>query len=457
MAEGWASGGGFPACLLRGTSPMSPDLRSLARPFTDVADLDELVAHSARARIVCIGEASHGTHEFYRIRAGITQRLIAEHGFTAVAVEADWPDADRMNRYVRCRGRDRGADQALGGFRRFPQWMWRNHDVLAFATWLREHNAPLPAERRAGFYGIDLYSLFTSIERILEYLAEVDPEAAARARYRYACFEHYGEDPQQYGYAASFDLSARCEEAVIRQLVELRELAPDPSGEEVDEDDLFSAEQNARLVLNAEQYYRSMFRGRASSWNLRDSHMADTVDELLAHLNRGGGDARIVLWAHNSHLGDARATRMGRQGEHNVGQLVRERHGEDACHLIGFTTHEGTVTAANDWDEPAERMRVRASLPDSWERLFHDVGLERFWLPVREPAVREALGAPRLERAIGVIYRPESERQSHYFEADLAAQFDSVIHIDSTSAVEPLERVATWKREEPAETYPTGM
>ncbi|HYD52470.1 MAG TPA: erythromycin esterase family protein [Gemmatimonadaceae bacterium] len=433
-------------------------LRSLARPFGDADDLDVLVAEAARARIVCIGEASHGTHEFYDVRAAITRRLIAEHGFAAVAVEADWPDADRVNRWVRCRGRDGSADDALTGFRRFPQWMWRNTVVLDFVRWLREHNAARPRERRAGFYGFDLYSLFTSIERVLEYLREVDPEAASRARYRYACFEHYGEDPQHYGYAASFDVSARCEEEVVRQLVELRELAvQQPPEDETDEDDLFSAEQNARLVLNAEQYYRSMFRGRVSSWNLRDSHMADTVEELRRHLGRDGGEPRVVLWAHNSHLGDARATRMGQQGEHNVGQLMRERYGADDCYLIGFTTHHGTVTAADDWDDPARRMRVRPGLAGSWERLFHEVGAERFWLPLRDERVVEALGDPRLERAIGVIYRPQTERLSHYFEADLAAQFDAVLHLDETRALEPLERVPTWKLDEPAETFPSGI
>jgi len=433
-------------------------LQHLARPIADASHLDELADEAAAARLVCIGEASHGTHEFYQLRAQLTRRLLERHDFSAVAVEADWPDADRVNRYVRHRGTDRSADEALAGFRRFPQWMWRNRVVLDFVEWLRRHNATRPPTRRAGFYGFDLYSLFTSIERVLTYLDEVDPEAAARARYRYECFEHYGEDPQHYGYAAAFDLSAACEDAVVQQLLEMREMATQRSGDgELDDDDRFSAEQNARLVLNAEHYYRSMFRGRASSWNLRDSHMAETVDELLRHLGRHGDEAKLVLWAHNSHLGDARATRMGWQGEHNVGQLLREHHGVDACYLIGFTTHHGTVTAADDWDDPATLKRVRPGLPDSWERLFHEAGPERFWLPMHDDAVADALREPRIERAIGVIYRPESERLSHYFEADLVAQFDAVIHIDETHALEPLELTAGWSEQEPAETYPSGM
>ena len=360
---------------------------------------------------------------------------------------------------VRGESDDTSAEESLRDFVRFPRWMWRNTEVQRFLSWLQEHNASRTAESRAGFYGMDLYSMHASMNKVLEYLGEVDPDAAARASARYACFDHYGDDPQSYGYAASLSLTPPCEREVVQQLVELRRQAGEYLRRDgrMAADAQFFAEQNARLVRNAEQYYRSMFRGRASSWNLRDAHMADTVDELLAHLNRDGGDARIVLWAHNSHLGDARATRMGRQGEHNVGQLVRERHGEDACHLIGVTTHEGTVTAANDWDDPAVRMRVQPSLPESWERLFHDVGLDRFWLPLRDRAARRALGDPRLERAIGVIYRPRTERLSHYFEADLPAQFDSVIHIDRTSAVEPLERVPTWQLEEPAETFPTGI
>jgi len=410
---------------------------------------------------VLLGEASHGTHEFYRERAEITKRLILEKGFTAVAVEADWPDAYRVNRYVRGQSEDADADAALGGFRRFPVWMWRNRVVLDFVEWLREHNLSREGGgRQAGFYGLDLYSLHTSIEAVLSYLDRVDPEAARRARSRYSCFEHFGENTQAYGYAASFGMTESCEQEVLGQLSELSGRASEYASRDghLAEDEFFFAEQNARLVKNAEEYYRSMFRGRAESWNKRDTHMAETLDALVGHLGRTRGPAKVVVWEHNSHLGDARATEMGEGGELNVGQLVRERYGRDAV-LVGFTTHRGTVTAASDWDEPAERKRVRPALEGSYEALFHEVGHDRFMLDLRaEGRARELLRRPRLERAIGVIYRPETERLSHYFQARLAEQFDAVLHFEETRAVEPLERHAGWERgEEPPETYPTGF
>ena len=416
-------------------------IRPALHPLSGAAqDLDPLLDLIGGAHFVLIGEASHGTHEFYSIRAKITRRLIREKGFNAVAVEADWPDAYRINRYVRATSGDRDAIDALGDFKRFPAWMWRNADVLDFVGWLRDHNDA--ASRKVGFYGVDLYSLYTSMAAVIEYLDKVDPEAARRARYRYGCFEHAGEDPQSYGYAASFGLTPTCEREVVQQLVELRRnFAGD--------DDAFYAEQNARLVLNAERYYRSMFTGRVSSWNLRDQHMAETIEALAKHLR----DAKIVVWEHNSHLGDARATRMGREGELNVGQLIREKHGDDA-RLIGFTTYHGTVTAASEWDGPAEHKRVRPGLRGSYEALFHDVGVTDFLLPLRGNA---ALEEERLERAIGVIYMPATERMSHYFEASLARQFDAVIHIDETRAVEPLERFEREHTREVPETYPSAL
>jgi erythromycin esterase-like protein len=437
-------------------------VRAAAIPLLDTdADLDPLVELIGDARFVLLGEASHGTHEFYATRAAITRRLVAEHGFDAVAVEGDWPDSDRVNRYVRGRSGDASPDAALGGFRRFPQWMWRNEDVVGLVSWLREHNRAT-AEAPVGFYGLDLYSLHTSVDEVLRYLEREDPEAARRAQYRYRCFDHFGEDPQAYGYAASFDLSRSCEDAVVEQLVELQRRAPRLASTDDQDalDDFFSAEQNARLVANAEEYYRSMFRGRASSWNLRDTHMADTLDALAEHLRRQGRAGKVVVWAHNSHLGDARATEMGAGGELNVGQLVRQRHGEEA-RLIGFSTHTGTVTAADDWGDPARVKRVRPSLPGSVERLLHDAGMARCFVPLRgsDAAVTaaEALREPLLERAIGVIYRPETERQSHYFHARVGDQFDAVFHFDETSAVVPLERTAPWDASEPAETYPTAL
>lgn len=423
-------------------------------------DWDALLELIGDARFVLLGEASHGTHEFYAARAEISKRLIAEKGFSAVAVEADWPDAYRVNRYVRGASPDPDAEQALGGFKRFPTWMWRNADVLDFVGWLRAYNEPLRATSRgAGFYGLDLYSLFTSIEAVIRYLDLVDPEAAQRARRRYGCFERFSENSQAYGYAATLGLTQSCEEEVMGQLLELRRAAAEYASRDgrVAEDDFFYAEQNARLAKNAEQYYRSMFRGRVSSWNLRDRHMAETLDALAGHLERRGGRAKVALWAHNSHLGDARATEMGDHGELNVGQLVRERYGRQAV-LVGFTTYMGTVTAASEWDGPAELKHVRPALRDSVEEILHDAGMPSLLLPLgRGEQAPRALHAPRLERAIGVIYLPQTERASHYFHARVADQFDAVIHFDRTRAVEPLERTSEWTTGEVPETFPTGV
>ncbi len=421
-------------------------------------DYDGLLDAIGDARVVMIGEATHGTHEFYRERALITERLIAEKGFDGVAVEADWPDAYRVNRYVRGESADEDGTASLDDFGRFPMWMWRNTDVLDFIGWLRAHNDTQPADARAGFYGLDLYSLRASIQAVLAYLDRVDPEAARRARDRYSCFDQFGEDVQQYGYAAAFGLTPTCERQVLAELVELQRRRAEYASRDgrAAHDDFFFAAQNARLVRNAEEYYRTMFQGRAESWNLRDEHMAQSVEELLAFLDRQHKAAKLVLWAHNSHLGDARATDMAHQGELNVGQLVRQRLGAEAI-SIGFTTHHGTVTAASEWDGPPERKPVRPGMPGSYERLFHDAGIPRFLLRLRDAPLVTALAAPLLERAIGVLYLPKTERQSHYFYAKLAEQFDFVIHIDETRAVEPLERSAGWEAGEMAETYPTGL
>ena len=443
--------------------------RSLAASLLDVVhpltgagtDYDPLLAMVGDARVVLLGEATHGTHEFYRERARITRRLVEEKGFSVVAVEADWPDAYRVNRWVRGVGDERDARSALDGFRRFPTWMWRNEDVLDFIIWLRERNSGLPRERSAGFYGLDLYSLHSSIGEVIRYLDEVDPEAARRARYRYGCFEQFGEDSQAYGYAAEFGLTPPCEDHAVQQLVELQRRGTDvPHGGGLPEDEHFHAEQNARLVLNAEEYYRTMFRGRVSSWNLRDRHMAETLEALLAHFDRGGARTKAVVWAHNSHIGDARATAMGDSGEWNVGQLARERWGRDAV-LVGFSTYTGTVLAANDWGDPPELKRVRPALSGSIESLLHDVGTSgtsAFVLPLRDrDGIGEALDDARLERAIGVIYRPESERVSHYFEARVADQFDALVHFDVTAAVRPLDQGGVRPAVDLPETAPTGL
>jgi erythromycin esterase-like protein len=438
-----------------------PDIRKTLTSLSGAKeDFDWLLQLVGNAHFVLIGEASHGTHEFYATRAAITQRLIAEKGFNAVAVEADWPDAYRINRFVRGISEDQEAIDALADFKRFPTWMWRNSVVLDFVGWLREHNDRISAEdQKIGFYGLDLYSLYKSIEKVVGYLEQVDPEAAKRARYRYACFEHYGEDTQAYGYAATFGLTEPCEKEVISQLVEFRRKAAEYASRDgrIPPDEAFFAEQNARLITNAERYYRSMFSGRISSWNLRDQHMTETLTTLADHLRRRARrDAKVVVWEHNSHLGDARATEMGKHGELNVGQLVRERYGDDA-RLIGFTTHTGTVTAASEWDAPAERKPVRPSMEGSYELLFHQLDEGSFYLPLRGNDAAIALEDPMLERAIGVIYLPQSERVSHYFYASLPRQFDAVMHYDTTRAVEPLER---WEREHTAEvpeTYPSAL
>jgi erythromycin esterase-like protein len=444
------------ALLDRARRPPAAGMRALesARPLRgDLADYDELVERAALADYVLIGEASHGTEDFYRERAEITRRLIAEAGYTAVAVEADWPDAYRVNRWVRGASDDESAEDALGDFRRFPTWMWRNTVVAEFLTLLREWNDALgPEGPQVGFYGLDLYSLHTSMEAVVAFLDETDPDAAERARERYACFDQFGRDPQVYGYETGMSGSEPCEQQAVEQLMELRDRAAELAASDghVDADGTFYAEQNARLVVNAERYYRAMFRGGIESWNLRDQHMAETLDELRAHLERTSGQTRIVVWAHNSHLGDARATELGQAGELNLGQLVRERAGPAVLN-VGFTTHHGTVTAASDWGRQAERKRVRRSLPGSWEELFHEHGPPRF---VIRPA---DLRGRRIERAIGVVYRPETERASHYFHARIADQFDVVIHIDESHALEPLEATGEWRAGELPDTYPWGV
>jgi erythromycin esterase-like protein len=451
---------GRPPASSAASVPAAIDIirRRALRLAGEPSDFDALLEGIGDARVVLIGEATHGTHEFYRVRALITRRLIEERGFSAVAVEADWPDAYRINRYVRGQGADAEAIDALQDFRRFPTWMWRNADVLDFIGWLRTRNDASPPNRRTGFYGLDLYSLHASMDAVLAYLRKVDPAAADRARARYACFDRFGGDVQAYAAAAATGLGS-CEREVVKELTELHRRRADYASRNgrVAPDDYFYAEQNARLVKNAEEYYRTMMRGHVESWNLRDRHMVDTLDELMRYLEQGRSNARVVVWAHNSHLGDARATEMSERGELNVGQLAREKYGAKAV-LVGFTTYAGTVTAASEWDGPAHRKHVRPALAGSYERLFHDVRIPRFLLPLRSDLdLASALTEPRLERAIGVLYVPETERASHYFHARLAQQFDFVLHFDETRAVEPLERGVLWEAGDVAETFPSGL
>lgn len=418
-------------------------------PALDDPAFGRMFDRFADARIVLLGEASHGTSEFYRARDTITRRLIDAHGFTIVAVEADWPDAASIDRHVRHKPARADAEPA---FRRFPIWMWRNTDVEAFVDWLRAHNQDRAPEDRAGFYGLDLYNLGGSIRAVIDYLDEVDPAAAALARERYGCLTPWQSDPAIYGRLALTEGYARCEEQVTKMLRDLFAKSRDYAA--WDGDDFLDAAQNARLIANAEAYYRVIYEGAAASWNLRDKHMFETLELLLA---AKGDDAKAVVWAHNSHIGDARFTDMGRsRDELNIGQLVRERHGAEA-RLIGLGTHSGTVAAATDWDGPMEVKCVNPSRPDSYERLAHDAGIPRFLLDLREGehrALREALMTPRLERFIGVIYRPETERWSHYSEAILPRQFDAFVWFDETEAVTPL---ATRQHEGAEETYPFGL
>ncbi|BDP41905.1 hypothetical protein DAETH_18740 [Deinococcus aetherius] len=444
--------------MTRPQSNLVQALRDVIRPLTGASnDYDALLDGVGEARFVLIGEASHGTHEFYRERARLTRRLIEERGFTAVAVEADWPDAYRVNRFVRGQGEDGSALEALADFGRFPKWMWRNEDVQHFVDWLRDHNGRRPGEE-AGFYGLDLYSLHRSVREVITYLEAVDPEAAGRARKRYSCFEHFGENPQAYGYATEYGRQEPCEDAAVAQLLELQrreaELAQGPLGG----DEHFFAEQNARLAKNAENYYRAMFRGRDESWNIRDRHMAETLEALVEHGEGQSRPQKIVVWAHNSHLGDARASEMGwRRGELNLGQLTRERWPEET-YIVGLSTHHGTVTASDDWDEPARTKRVRPGLQGSLEDLCHEVGEPGFWLDLRgQNAATDALREERLQRFIGVIYRPETERWSHYVHTRPAEMYDALLHFDETSTVVPLDPDTGDAQDEVPDTYPAGL
>lgn len=411
-----------------------------------------LLEKIGNARFVLLGEATHGTHEFYQARAEITQQLIMKKGFMAVAIEGDWPDAYGIHRYLKGIGNKDDWKSALDGFKRFPTWMWRNTTVAPFLQWLRTYNDSLAPQEKIGFYGLDLYSLNSSMEAVINYLSKVDPDAAMRARVRYACFDHLGLDPQTYGYLTTKGLKKSCAKEAIEQLLELQAHAFDyVHKDRFTEEEYFYATQNARIVKDAETYYRSMFEGRASSWNIRDTHMLETVNILSNHLeDRLNKPAKIVIWAHNSHVGDARATEMSERGEVNIGQLMREHHEAMNTYLIGFSTYEGSVTAAYDWDAPAEHKRVNQGAIGSYEELFHHLKYKNFLLDLKHhKQLEHYLHIPRLQRAIGVIYRPETERMSHYFFTHLPYQFDSLIHFDKTSAVQPLDINPEWQLENP--------
>ena len=418
--------------------------------FDDIEEIDlaPLLERIGDARVVLLGEATHGSSEFYRMRARISRELITRKGFSFVAIEGDWPDAARIDHYVRHFEYPASEWQA---FARFPVWMWRNEEVRDFVDWLREHNTHATPERRVAFHGLDLYSLYTSIRAILKYLDDVDPEVARVARERYGCLTPWQADPATYGQAALTGTYRTCESDVTDMLIELLEKRSSYTPR--DGERFMDAVQNARLITNAERYYRIMYYGSRASWNLRDSHMFETMLNLFEHHGR---DSKGIIWAHNSHVGDAAATEMSLRGEFNIGQLCRKEFGRQA-YSIGFGTNSGTVAAASNWDEPMEVKTIRPGLKNSYEKLCHDTGLSGFMLGLRDclPAELErALSVPRLERAIGVIYRPETELASHYFQAVLTGQFDEYIWFDETSAVTPLEAM---ELEGLPDTYPFGL
>jgi len=427
-----------------------------AEPLPDIDDpaFGAMFDRFADARVVCLGEASHGTSEFYRARAAISRRLIERHGFNIVAVEGDWPDCATIDRYVR---HQPARDFAFTAFERFPLWMWRNEEVDAFVRWLRQHNDGRDYKSMCGFYGLDLYNMSGSMRAVIDFLDREDPELSGLAHLRYGCLEPWAEDPALYGRHSLVEGYARCEVGVIRMLKDLLQKQVDCFGPECEE--WLDAAANARLVKDAEAYYRVMYHGSAESWNLRDSHMFDTLNMIL---DAKGPGAKAIVWAHNSHIGNAAFTGMGmNRGELNIGQLVKEKW-NDRARLIGFGTHIGTVAATDDWDEPMRIKRVQPSLPESQERMSHETGIPRFLLDLREGKagreLREGLMEPRLERFIGVIYRPETERWSHYSEAILPRQFDAWVWFDETKAVTALPaELRPGEHREVEETYPFGL
>ncbi|MDX1680016.1 MAG: erythromycin esterase family protein [Akkermansiaceae bacterium] len=412
-------------------------MESKAEPFDSLeeAALDPLLERIGDARVVLIGEASHGTAEFYRMRQRITAELIRKAGFRRIGIEGDWPDVERVDEYVR--GRKPKPSPMRQAFQRFPDWMWRNREVLEFVDWLEDHNRALADEAQGvGIHGLDLYSLYGSIHEVLGYLQRnSDPQTLEAARAAYANLLAYEPEPQAYGQAVEYGIEKAQESELLELLGELMEERLQAAGAQ--KELVFDAEQNARVAANAEAYYRSMFRRGRESWNLRDSHMFETLQMLMELDGEDGGKA--IVWAHNSHLGDARFTEMSRRGEHNIGQLAREEYG-DAVYSIGFGTHTGTVAAADDWDEPVEIKNVNPSMEGSHEQLCHRLAKGNFLLPLREARKSDVGREPMYERAIGVIYRPHTEFASHYFKADLPGQFDEYIWFEESQAVTPLGR-----------------
>lgn len=457
--EGWqneseekslATSARLPACVQKQDAALSSLIAENCEPFgyIETADLSPLLERIGDARVVLIGEASHGTSQFYQMRELITRALIETKNFTFVGIEGDWPDVARIDQYVR---HFEFPPSQWTAFARFPTWMWRNREVADFVEWLRHHNTERNPGDRVAFYGLDLYSLHRSIGCVLDYLKEVDPATAKIARLRYGCLTPWQADPATYGHAAITGTYKSCEQEVVKMLLELRSNAPEYTLK--DGERFMDAVQNAKLVADAEKYYRIMYYGSRASWNLRDTHMFSTLNAMLDFHGQG---SKAVVWAHNSHLGNAGATDMSYRGEINIGQLCRDQFG-DKCYAIGMATHAGTVAAAAEWNGPRETMKVVPSLPESYERVLHDSEVPKFFLPLRDCdslELRDRLSQPRLERAIGVIYKPDSERESHYFNACLPDQFDELVWFDETSAVTPLK---TSELEGMPDTYPFGL
>jgi erythromycin esterase len=426
-------------------------LKRCSRPLTGAGDLDALIDRVGDARYVLLGEASHGTHEYYAWRAEISRRLIEEKGFSFIAVEGDWPDCCELDRFIKGRPTTgmTAREVLYTSYNRWPTWMWANREIEELAVWLRRHNDGLPEERRVGFYGLDVYSLYESMRTVIEYLDGTDAEAAREARWAYRCFEPYAHDPQQYAWATRM-VPASCEEAVVSVLTELRRRAPHETASE--REARFNAEQNALTAKNAELYYRTMIRGGAESWNVRDRHMAETLDHLMRF---HGPEAKAIVWAHNTHVGDARATDMLADGMFNIGQLVREQHAAEGVVLVGFSTYEGSVIAGREWGAPMEEMTVPPARSGTWDALYREAALgdALTLFPAEEASeLAQTLG----QRAIGVVYRPEYEAFGNYVPTSLSRRYDALLYLDRTRALSPLH-VRVEAREEAPETYPSGV
>ena len=454
--HGWRESGHPGAATTPSLTRPGSLARSLAAAATPLpgpgsADFGDAFAFLGDRRVVLLGESTHGTSEFYRARAAITRTLIERHGFTIVALEADWPDAAVLDRAVR--GRPPSAVAPVP-FQRFPRWMWRNREFSGLLSWMRRHDRELAPDRQAGLYGLDIYNMSASIATVLAYLDEFDPEAAAVARERYGCLTPWQKDPATYGRAMLNQRFRSCEDEVVQQCRDMfaRHLAQD----EEDRARWMDAAHSARLVASAEAYYRVMYYGNARTWNLRDTHMFDTLEHLLS---MHGPESKAVVWAHNSHIGDARHTEMGiARDEINVGQLCRQRFG-DAAALVGFGTHEGTVAAAEYWDGDMHVMDLRPSHRDSIERVCHDAGIESFLLgpdALGDARLGPALSDPMLERFVGVIYRPETEFHSHYAEVEFARQFDAYVWFERSHALSPLPAPPATDEAHVPDTFPFG-